>query len=155
MRVSIANRQRKSRLPLRRIEKDSLKALRLLGLQGAELSLVFASPRAVRDLNRRYRGIDSTTDVLSFPLLALKGKPELYASLAAGEQEEEPVQLGDVVIDPRRATEQAKEAGHPLGDEIARLVVHGLLHLLGYDHEGDINQKRRMRYMEKKVLGSL
>jgi rRNA maturation RNase YbeY len=63
--------------------------------------------------------------------------------------------LGDVVIDPARANEQAREAGIPLGDEIMRLVVHGIMHLLGYDHESSQGERRRMRRAERALASSL
>jgi len=63
--------------------------------------------------------------------------------------------LGDVVIDPLRASQQAREAGHTLGDEIMRLIVHGLLHLLGHDHEGQPGQGRKMRRAEKALASSI
>lgn len=63
--------------------------------------------------------------------------------------------LGDVVIDPLRAREQAREAGRPLGDEIIGLVAHGLLHLLGYDHEGSPGERQRMRRAERALTSAL
>lgn len=157
MRVSLANRQRKTKLPLRRVEREARKALRLLGLKGVELSMVFASPAAVRKLNHRYRGIDSTTDVLSFPLHEF-GASVKRCRTAAAEASRVPggvLLLGDVVIDPARASEQALQYGHSLGDEIMRLVVHGLLHLLGYDHEGSAYERRKMTRAEAELLDAL
>ena len=154
--VSIANRQRKTRLPLRRIEKESLKALSFLGLQNAELSIVFASSAVVRKLNNKYRGIDSTTDVLSFPLNEFGGQSAVYRKAAREAPGPEGVLfLGDVVIDPARALEQARESGHGIGDEIIRLVAHGLLHLLGYDHEGSSGERRSMLRAERALVSAL
>lgn len=79
----------------------------------------------VRELNRRYRGKDTPTDVLSFPA-------------------EEPGELGDVVIALEVARRQAAQAGHSLTTEFRVLALHGLLHLLGYDHERDAGQMRRL-----------
>jgi probable rRNA maturation factor len=89
------------------------------------LTIAVVPDGRVRLLNRRYRGLDRPTDVLSFP---------------AGE----PDQLGDVVIALGVARKQAAEAGHPLGTELRVLALHGLLHLLGYDHETDSGQMRRI-----------
>ena len=144
-------------MPLRRLERESRKALSSLGLERAELSLVFASARHVRRLNLQYRGIDSTTDVLSFPLHEFMGRPAVYRS-AAKDARAQPgmgLLLGDVVIDPELALTQAGELGHSPGDELMRLVVHGLLHLLGYDHERGANERRRMRRAELRLFEAL
>jgi probable rRNA maturation factor len=111
----------------------------------------------VRKLNLQYRGIDSTTDVLSFPIHEFGGRPVLYRR-AAREAASAPagvLLLGDVVIDPARAAKQASEIGHPLGDEIMRLVVHGIFHLLGYEHENSSGERRRMRRAERALALSL
>jgi probable rRNA maturation factor len=143
--VTISNRQRKIRLSPRQIERDCLKALSLLGLKRAELSLLFASPARVRSLNREYRGIDRSTDVLAFPI---------YSSQRAFPKEG-PFLLGDIVINPARARKQAREYGHTLKREIRILLVHGLLHLLGLDHEGSAYRRRRMLKMERELLDAL
>lgn len=157
MRVSLTNRQRKTKLPLRRIERETRKALRLLGLKGVELSLVFASAAAVRKLNHNYRGIDSTTDVLSFPLHEFGGSVRKCRAAAANATTAPGgvLLLGDVVIDPARALRQAHEYGHSLGDEILRLVVHGVLHLLGHDHEGGAYERRKMARAESDLLDAI
>ena len=97
----------------------------------------------MRSLNRRYRGIDRTTDVLSFSL-----REGAFAGLR-------PDLLGDIVISIPRAEQQAGEAGHPLSREIERLLIHGLLHLLGYDHELGPAESVKLRHREpqrKKVI---
>lgn len=91
----------------------------------------------MRSLNRRYRGIDRTTDVLSFPLLG-PDDPRKATDL-----------LGDIVISVPRAAVQANQAGHSLREELDRLAIHGLLHLLGYDHELGIAAARRMATRER------
>ncbi|MEJ2254160.1 MAG: rRNA maturation RNase YbeY [Nitrospirota bacterium] len=143
--VSISNRQRKIKLDRKRLETDSLKALSLLGLQRTELSVLLAGPERVRQLNRTYRGRDHATDVLSFPL----------HDLSRGFPVEGEVLLGDVVINPVRAEEQAREQGVALEEELRRLLVHGLLHLLGYEHEASPEQARRMRRKERDLLRKL
>lgn len=87
-----------------------------------EVSISFMDADDIRTLNRDYRGKDEATDVLSFPV---------SEALAMGPS----ISLGDVVICMEIAKQQAKEYGHSLERELAFLVVHGLLHLLGYDHE--------------------
>ena len=91
-----------------------------------ELSLIITDDEALRELNRRFRGVDAPTDVLSFGA----GTEERFVS-APGD----PPYLGDVVISYQRALAQAEELGHAAGRELKLLVVHGILHLLGYDHQ--------------------
>ncbi len=105
----------------------------------------------IRELNRIYRGIDRETDVLSFPMLHLKpGK------FRVDESDFDPdtgrLYLGDMVISIDRAKAQAVEYGHSLSRETAYLSVHSVLHLLGYDHDTDIEDKRRMRAREERVM---
>ncbi len=94
----------------------------------------------MRTLNRTYRKKDRTTDVLSFPF-----REGAFASLHAHV-------LGDIVISLPMAARQAKAAGEPLRREIDRLLVHGLLHLLGYDHERGGKQERVMQAAERRLL---
>ena len=97
-------------------------ALRALGVEGWELSVLVTGDELVSDLNRRYRGIDATTDVLSFS--QLEGEAIPAAATVAG----------DVVISLPTTERQAREAGVPLEEELRRLLVHGILHLKGMDH---------------------
>ncbi len=92
--------------------------------QGAALALVITDDKALRALNRSYRGIDAPTDVLSFG-----GESPDFVSAPDAEP-----YLGDVVISYPRAQAQAAAAGHSVEAELALLVIHGVLHLLGYDH---------------------
>ena len=101
-----------------------------------ELSLVMVSDRKMRALNLKFRGVDRATDVLSFPVAAEKQSTELSS---VAEQ-----YLGDVVIATGVAERQARNAGHRLGYEHRRLALHGLLHLLGYDHERDNGEMTRL-----------
>ena len=101
-----------------------------------ELALVLVSDRKMRSLNLKFRGVDRVTDVLSFPLC---GEETLDASRSTGEQ-----YLGDVVIATGVAARQARNAGHRLGIEFRILALHGLLHLLGYDHERDNGEMIRL-----------
>lgn len=145
MKVIISNRQRKLGLPTARIKKDCLKALAILGLEHAELSIAFLSPEKTRALNNQYRGIDRTTDVLSFPLYE---SPDEFP-------DNEKFLLGDIVIDPLRAAQQAADYGSSLEDEIRRLLIHGLLHLVGYDHEAGAVKRKKMKRREMKLLSLL
>ncbi len=116
------------------------------------VGLSLTDDRGIQELNRRYRGVDSPTDVLSFPLQQFEGpeKPKAPFPLPPGE----PLALGDLVVSLERAVEQAAEYGHSLQRELAFLVVHGALHLLGYDHEVPDNEEA-MRREEEAVLERL
>ena len=119
------------------------KLLQSVGHPDAEVSVLFTGDRAMRSLNRRYRGKDMTTDVLSFAL-----REGMFPRI-------QPTVLGDIVISLPAASRQAAEAGHPLIREIERLLVHGLLHLLGYDHERGPQEALRMERKERKLLKGL
>lgn len=101
-------------------------------LTNAEIELIFLNTSRMHDLNKKERNIDKTTDVLSFP----------YAKMPN-------FSLGSVVINLDLADEKSKEFKHNLDDEIALLFTHGLLHILGYDHEIDNGE---MRIMEEKII---
>jgi probable rRNA maturation factor len=118
----------------------------------------------MRDLNLQYRGKDKTTDVLSFPQTEVSSKQYAVCSKKhkAGNKRSAycllPTAyyvLGDIVISLPQAKRQAKEHGFTFYDEIAWLLIHGLLHLLGYDHEKNKYQARKMREMEKELLSAL
>jgi probable rRNA maturation factor len=134
------------------------------GVAGAEVAVSFVGERRIRDLNREHRGRDEVTDVLSFPLedwepvdpstdgagAPGQARAVVVASLAPdlGEVAEAviagtagpPLLLGDIVICARRALQQAREDDLPPSLEVAVLLAHGTLHLLGYDHETDAGQ---------------
>jgi len=113
---------------------------------GAKLSLVLTGDDMVRDLNQKYRGKDKTTDVLAFPLAA-KGATFVSPPGAA-------VHLGEVVISYPQASRQAEEAGHTLEKEVALLIIHGVLHVLGYDHQRS-DQRQRMIAREQAILSQI
>jgi probable rRNA maturation factor len=106
------------------------------------LSLTLAGDAEIRRLNRDYRGKDRPTDVLSF-------------SLSEGEFGEVSRSLGDVVISLETAARQASENGLTLAEEVERLLVHGILHLAGFDHEVSPREERRMRRKEREMRGLL
>jgi probable rRNA maturation factor len=117
------------------------KAMKVVPADGAGVTIAFVSDRRMRELNRRWRGKRGTTDVLSFP----------------AEQEEweqgEGRTLGDVVISVERAARQAEENGLTLDEEIAQLILHGLLHLCGYDHETDTGEMNALELSLRRRLG--
>jgi probable rRNA maturation factor len=108
------------------------------------VSLHLVSDQTIHTLNRQHRAIDRPTDVLSFPLLS-----ERFVV-----PPDEPVHLGDVVISYPRAVAQAVEYGHSIDREVAYLVAHGVLHVLGYDHEQE-TERLRMREKEEEALRPL
>jgi probable rRNA maturation factor len=107
------------------------------------VSILFVGDTAMRSLNRRYRGKNTTTDVLSFSF----GEGN-YSHI-------QPHFLGDIVVSVPRAARQARAAGHTVAREIDILLIHGLLHLLGYDHEINDQEARRMRRREVQLLKSI
>lgn len=114
-----------------------------LGCGDRELSVVFVHDEGMRILNRDYRGKDRSTNVLAF------AQCETYPG--------EPPSglLGDVVIALPTAAQEARDLGQPLEERVVYLLAHGLLHLLGYDHEGADSQRLRMERREQEILAYL
>ncbi len=111
-----------------------------------EVSVTFVDNEGIRELNRKFRNIDKSTDVLSFPLFDY-----------SGESEEPPVDefvgmLGDIVLSLEQAKKQAEEFGHSFERESAFLTVHSMLHLLGYDHEAGGEEEADMRRRQSEIL---
>ena len=113
------------------------------GAEDAEVSVLFADDAFVRDLNARWRGQDKPTNVLSFPAAPEK---------APGPRPPGPRPLGDIVLAFETVAREAREAGKPFDHHAAHLLVHGFLHLLGYDHETDaeaaVMEAREVRILE-------
>jgi probable rRNA maturation factor len=97
--------------------------------------LILAGGRLLQTLNRQWRGLDRTTDVLSFPLDGPGAAATPEATLPEGLEDPDAYLLGEVVISVPRLLDQAKAAGIKPGEELVRLVIHGVLHVLGHDHE--------------------
>lgn len=148
MSLYVRNATRKHRLGARRIARSARALLAAIGRPNAGLSLSFVGDAAMRRLNREHRGKDRTTDVLSFPLYepfavpkrARDGEPELL--------------LGDIIISVDVAARQAAAYAAPLDAEIERLLVHGLLHLLGHDHERP-RERARMLLEERRLAAAI
>ncbi|MCL6449731.1 MAG: rRNA maturation RNase YbeY [Acetobacteraceae bacterium] len=120
----------------------------------AEVSLTFVDDATIRLYNRDYRQVDRPTDVLAFSQLEgreLRPLLEVPFPAPAGVP---PVLLGDVLISLERAAEQAAERGHPLEVEASLLLVHGILHLLGYDHRRPA-EARAMQRRERQIMKAL
>ncbi len=118
----------------------------------AEISVTLTDNEAIRAINKEQRGIDSATDVLSFPMLEFD---ENGCADASYEADGDYVILGDIVISMERAKEQAASLGHSLLREVAFLTAHSMLHLLGYDHVDDAEGEKTMCEKQDKVLFSL
>jgi probable rRNA maturation factor len=117
------------------------KTLKALGKDSSSIEIAFVSNRQIRELNKRFRGVSQATDVLSFP-----------ANYEEFEQSAE-LSLGDVAISVERAASQANESGLEFDDEVAQLILHGLLHLCGYDHETDNGEMNRLELRPRRRLG--
>jgi len=139
--IEVVNRQRRLRVEVGRWREFTERALKVVPAGGAGATVAFVSDRAMRELNRRWRGKRGTTDVLSFP----------------AEQDEfekaEGASLGDVVISVERAARQAAEHGLSFENELEQLILHGLLHLCGYDHETDSGEMNRLELRLRRRLG--
>jgi probable rRNA maturation factor len=111
----------------------------------AELSMVLLDLAAMADLHMRWMDLPGPTDVMSFPMDELEpgGRPDA--------PEPGPSMLGDIVLCPQFAAEQAASAGHSLGQELALLTVHGVLHLLGYDH-AEPDEEKEMFALQRRLL---
>ena len=125
-----------------KIVTAAAKELRLKSSNPCELSLVFSDDATVKALNAKWRGKDKPTNVLSFPAFPLKPGGKL------------PPLLGDVILAFETVAREALEEAKPLDWHISHLVLHGLLHLLGYDHETDAGAEE-MEALERRVLASL
>jgi probable rRNA maturation factor len=107
-----------------------------IGKSESSATIAFVSDKTIRQLNRQFRAVDKSTDVLSFPA-----------------EDEDKTNLGDIAISVDTATKQAKENGLTLDKEVAQLILHGLLHLCGYDHETDDGEMNRLELRLRKKLG--
>jgi len=139
MSVRLTGRRGLPRVDRRLLRSRARRILRALDHSAAEISVTLVDDTAMATLNARYRGIEGPTDVLSF-------------SLVEGDHaERRGAMLGDVVVSLETADRQARRARRLLDDEVLRLLIHGTLHLLGYDHEDPVDG-RRMRAAERRVL---
>lgn len=143
MSIVVQNRQRTVRLDTRQVKRQLLRVMTYLGCQDRELSVVFANDHLLHELNRTYRDKDRPTNVLAFP--------------------QEPIDtvgpsarlLGDVVLSLSTADREARCLEQPLETRVVYLLIHGLLHLLGYDHEQSDAAQQRMEALEQELLAYL
>ena len=149
--VTLENNQEKGSIP-EALEADLTKAMNVVAELEAlspqtEVDITLVDDAAIHELNRTYRGIDRPTDVLSFALDEGEEEPEV-------DDDEIEHLLGDVIISAPTAVRQGEEYGHGLEREMTYLAVHGMLHLLGYDHMEE-KDKLIMRKREEEVLRRL
>ena len=131
--IEVVNRQRRLQIDTRAWSNFATRALAAIGENESSATIAFVSDKKIRELNRQFRGIDKATDVLSFP-------------------SDGPDELGDVAVSVDTAAAQAKENGLKFDEEIAQLILHGLLHLSGYDHETDNGEMNRLELRLRKKL---
>jgi probable rRNA maturation factor len=146
--IYLRNSTRKHALPLRRLERSARRLLAATGRPDASLSLTFVGDAAMRRVNREHRGKDRTTDVLSFPLFEPFAVPR---RALAGHAE---LLIGDIIISVDAAARQAAAYDAKLEAEIERLLVHGVAHLLGHDHEVP-RERARMVRAEKRLAKAI
>jgi len=139
--IEVVNRQRYRKLDLRPLQLFAEKALTLIGKSQPDVTIAFISNRQMRALNKRFRGLNKTTDVLSFPATADDVSDSSSPS------------LGDIAISVEQAEEQASANGLTLDQELLQLVLHGLLHLCGYDHLTDNGEMNRLELRLRGRLG--
>ncbi len=139
--IEVVSRQRRRKMECERWQEFGERALKAIGKAGHDATIAFVSDRQIKTLNKRFRGLGNPTDVLSFP--------------AGDDQFAETSQpsLGDVAISVERAEIQAVENGLAFEKEIAQLILHGLLHLCGYDHETDDGEMNRLELLLRGQMG--
>ena len=132
------------------VRKTVLETLEYEGMENdVEVSVTFVDDKGIQELNNKFRKKDAPTDVLSFPLFDYEGESEepIFDELSHN--------LGDIVISLERAMAQANEFGHSFEREVAFLVAHSMLHLLGYDHETGEDDEADMRRRQSDIMERL
>jgi len=116
------------------------------------VSIILTTPKEIRTINKKYRNIDDSTDVLSFPMY----EKEEISELIKDEESKECLEtvLGDIIINIEQVEKQSKEFGHTFERELSYMIVHGFYHIIGYDHMND-NDKKEMRIKEEYILEKL
>ena len=143
MAVLIDNRQKRHPIPIERIRKKAKVILDALGSPDGELSILLVDDTHIAALNRDYLSREGATNVISFPMQ--EGE---FSTISPG-------LLGDVVISVDTAAAEAEAAGIPIEQRLTELLVHGVLHLFGYDHEESDAEARRMAAKEKDIVRAL
>ena len=143
MRIAVAGEAPCDLAPVRRVIRAALRPLRLP--RESEVALAFVDDAQMRELNRRHRRIDRTTDVLSFGQRLPRGVRGAEARPHLDEEPDGVLRLGDILISPSQARRQAKRRRRPLESEVAFLAAHGALHLVGYEDETPAGYREMLR----------
>lgn len=143
MDIQIANRQKRHRISLIRMRRNARILLSSLGHPEGELSILLVDDRQIAALNQAHLNRPGPTNVIAFPMQAGR-----FAHIS-------PHLLGDVVISVDTAWREARQAGRPLEERLTQLLVHGLLHLCGYDHEQTPAEARRMAAKSRQLVKKL
>ena len=133
--IEVVNRQRRFKIDPKAWTTFATKALAAIGNSESWATIAFVSDKRIRELNLQFRGVNKATDVLSFP-----------------EDGPDKLNLGDIAISTETAARQAKDNGLAFDNEIAQLILHGLLHLFGYDHETDNGEMNRLELKLRRHL---
>jgi len=131
--IEVVNRQRRVKIDTDAWASFAENALEAIGNNGSSATIAFVSDKSIRKLNQQFRNVDKATDVLSFPADELDN-------------------LGDVAVSVETAARQAQENRLSFDNEIAQLILHGLLHLSGYDHESDNGEMNRLELKLRRKL---
>ena len=153
MTVLIKDSQRSLKTDKKRIRIITEDLLTSLGLQGKDLSLLLVNNRAIKKMNKSWFGKDRPTNVISFSYMDSSPASfleEYEEGVVKNDQSAEII--GDIIISLERAKEEAEAATCPFYERLFALVVHGLVHVLGFNHETGKNEARRMKYRENKLL---
>ncbi len=139
--IDIINRQRARKINAKPLREFVAESLKLVKRESHDVSIALVSDASIKKLNRQFRGKDYATDVLSF-----QHRAETFES-------RDEKTLGEIVISVDRAAAQAKENSLSFSNEVEQLILHGLLHLCGYDHETDNGEMNRLELGLRKKLG--
>jgi probable rRNA maturation factor len=144
MKLQIKNSQNKIKIDKRRIRSTILKILRILDCADTEISLYFVDDENIKQINKQYLGKDKATNVISFSL-----REGEYGNI-------NPHILGDIILSAETAQRDAIKGNFTITQEIEFLIIHGILHLLGYNHENTTQKEtNKMRRKEKKIFNAI
>ena len=159
----ILDRQRSVRVALAPLNSFERRVRRALGLENVDATICFVSDAEIARMNEAFRKKKGPTDVLSFPARERRGPIRRQQAAVRGRHVRDggnrsarrtlSAHLGDIAISPATARRNAKRDGRPLRDELQILILHGMLHLLGYDHETDDGQMNRMEQRLRRRFG--
>ena len=143
MAVFISNNQKEYFVDCELLEKQSKSILLFLGCENQELSILLTNDKKIKELNKQYRGYNEATDVLSFPQNEEK------------ENKSSSLLMGDVVISTATAKRQASEHGLSPEEEIVLLLIHGILHLVGFNHERSDEEASKMKRKTQEIFNRI